>query len=98
MKYYIAGPMTGIKDSNYPAFNAAAARLRAICCEVENPAENEACESWLAYMRQALRQMLTCDVVVLLPGWERSRGANVEQIVARLIGLRVVHFGDMVTT
>ena len=35
-RIYIAGPMTGLPDFNYPAFNAAAARMRALGFEVEN--------------------------------------------------------------
>lgn len=39
MKVYLAGPMRGIAHFNYPAFHAAAARLRAEGLEVFNPAE-----------------------------------------------------------
>lgn len=39
-RVYLAGPMTGIADYNFPAFNAAAARLRAVGFDVVNPADH----------------------------------------------------------
>ena len=41
MKVYLAGPMRGIADFNYPAFHAAAAKLRAEGHTVFNPAERD---------------------------------------------------------
>lgn len=41
MKLYISGPMSGIKDYNFPAFDAAAALLTAHGHEVFNPAEQD---------------------------------------------------------
>ena len=80
MKIFISGPMTGLPDCNYPAFHEAAAKLRAQGFEVENPAENQApaCGSWTAYMRLSCAQLLKCDAVATLPGWQRSRGARIE--------------------
>ena len=88
---YIAGPMTGIDQFNYPAFHAAAARLRAMGYSVENPAENPVppCGTWQAYMRMAITQLVKCDTIALLPGWEKSRGAKIEHRLATELGLSV---------
>ena len=85
---YLSGPMTGLPDCNYPAFHAAAARLRALGYRVENPAENPtpACGgTWEGWMRLALRQQLRCDAVAFLPDWQASRGARAEYRLAMLL-------------
>lgn len=95
---YISGPMTGMPDLNFPAFNAEAARLRNLGLRVVNPAEVQlpAGSPWAAFMRADLIDMLRhCDTVVTLPGWDRSRGARIEVYVARQLGLRVLKAGEI---
>lgn len=59
-RIYLSGPMTGLPDYNYPAFNAEAARLRALGYTVENPAENPPVPGhvWELYMRAAIHKLL----------------------------------------
>ena len=91
-RLYLAGPMSSLPDFNYPAFDRRAAELRALGWIVENPAENPVppCGSWAGYMRMALRQLSTCDAIHLLPGWEASKGARLEWLIAEKLGLEVV--------
>ena len=41
MKLYLAGPMSGLPDFNFPAFDAAAAQLREAGHHVFNPADED---------------------------------------------------------
>jgi hypothetical protein len=90
-RIYLCGPMTGLPDYNYPAFNAEAARLRGLGYTVENPAENEhpADQTWPGYMRVAIAQMMTCDAIALLPGWPDSRGAVIERQLAKDVDMLI---------
>ena len=87
---YLCGPMSGHPHYNYPAFNAEAARLRALGYEVENPADNPEQAQWSDYMRAALTQMMRCDRVAVLPGFDLSRGAMIEVRLAFDLGMPVV--------
>lgn len=91
-RWYVAGPMSGLPALNYPAFHAAAAKLRAEGHHVENPAENPQppCGTWAGWMRMAIRQLSHCDAVLLLPGWENSKGARLEAVIARNLELHIV--------
>lgn len=92
MKIYVAGPMTGIEAFNYPAFAQEKSRLEHLGYRTASPADMnmEGKEfSWEDCMKEALKMMLSCDAISLLPGWERSRGASIEIGLAREIGMQV---------
>ena len=44
--------------------------------------------TWGEYMRAALVGLLGCEAIVLLPGWEHSRGARCEVSLAAELGMR----------
>jgi hypothetical protein len=92
MRCYIAGPMTGLPELNFPAFHAEAAKLRAAGHEVINPAEVNADPTmgWHACMRKDIAELVTCDAIRLLPGWEKSKGATLEHHIAERLELLVI--------
>lgn len=103
MKLYLAGPMTGIEQHNVPAFDAAADALRGLCFAVVSPPDitranplpgihGDGSISQAAYqelVRLDLLELLDCDAVAVLPGWDRSKGARLEAAVAIATGMNI---------
>jgi uncharacterized protein DUF4406 len=95
---YLAGPMRGIEEYNFPAFHKATAWLRAEGWTVFSPAERDEADpsidhtvdvaGWNGsrgldyFMAHDLKAVCEMDAVVLLPGWEKSQGARLETMVA----------------
>lgn len=92
-RVYIAGPMTGLPDFNYPAFFEAERGLESkFGWKVLNPAKHFNGDQTLpreVYLYEAVKSVLKADAIVLLEGWERSPGALTELAVAKAIGLDV---------
>lgn len=88
---YLAGPMTGIAAYNFPAFDDAAARLRAMGYRVVNPADfgDNPKYGWGDCMKRCLAVMPYTEAVVALLGWESSNGATLEVDVAMRLGMPV---------
>jgi hypothetical protein len=89
---YVAGPMSGLPEFNYPAFMEAERLLKEKNYRVENPACNSAPlnPTWENYMRLTIPQMLRCRGIALLDGWEDSRGAKLEVQIAVALGDMIV--------
>jgi len=108
MRVYLAGPMRGYKDFNFPAFFAAAEKFKAEGHEVFNPAEADLEEFGTVENVQKLyeadpeklkRHVMKKDLlwlldhaeaIAMLPGWEKSFGANVEFVLAEYLKLKQI--------
>lgn len=89
---YISGPMTGMPNFNFPAFNEAAAAWRANGWEVLNPAEEFDGRTDMEreqYLRCDIENLLKVDGIALLPGWADSKGARLELAIAQELGLSI---------
>lgn len=102
-RIYLAGPMAGYPERNYPAFMRAAKALRELGYEVYNPAEYEANERFKGQEDRSefpLREAFTeytnyilnrADIIALLPGHEKSVGATAELSLARVVKLKEIY-------
>jgi len=91
-RLYLAGPMSGFAEHNFPLFNRVAGLLRDAGHTVFNPAENDdggVRQSRSFYMQLDIPALLASEAVVLLPGWQRSRGASLEVWLALDLGMPI---------
>lgn len=102
-RIYLAGPMTGYPEHNYPAFRDTAAWLRSKGHYVYSPHERlpqtDGDRVGTVELRQAFNDYcrficLEADTIVLIPGWKESRGAKAEHQLAINCGLDVIEWED----
>lgn len=114
--WYLAGPMTGIPQFNFPTFDRVATELRNDGWNIMSPTELDtdawraaamaspdgdlatavglAHQTWGEIMGRDVRHVADdCCGVILLPGWERSRGARLEAFVAVTCGKELRTYG-----
>lgn len=97
MRVYIAGPMTGYPELNFPEFERVTQRLRAAGYDVVSP--HEVCPdkemAWCDAMKRDIVVLLDCDGLVRLKGWEKSKGATLEHHIAKQLGLTIYDETDI---
>lgn len=88
-RVYLAGPMTGLPELNFHVFHAAARMLRRLGLEVVSPAElcPDPATPWADCMRRDIAELVRCQEIVMLPGWQASRGATLEHLIATSLGM-----------
>ena len=103
VKVYLAGPMRGKPRYNFDAFAEFAAKLRERGFRVWSPHEDDLAsgfdpdkdvvnpgpEGLRAFMAKDLPMVCAADLVAIMPGWEDSKGTNIELTVARMLDIPV---------
>ncbi len=95
MRIYLSGPITGHDDGNRDTFAAAQLYLECKGHAVSNPhaLTHDHAGRWEDYMRVDVREMLTCDSLFMLDGWQLSRGATIEHHLAVNLALPIRYQG-----
>ncbi|MGG4196123.1 DUF4406 domain-containing protein [Paenibacillus jamilae] len=94
---YISGPMTGLPEFNHPAFHRAASQLRELGYHVLNPADVVVVQQdWVTYMRADIKLLMDADMVAVLPGWWKSRGARLEVRLAEALEMKVITIDKLI--
>ena len=89
MKIYIAGRITG--NPNYrEEFAEAEKELKRKGHTVLNPVKPDGF-TYKDYIDMGLCELMRCDAVYVLPGYEYSKGALLESHYARVVGLEVIY-------
>jgi len=90
---YLAGPMRGYPEYNFPLFFKVTEKLESLGFIVHNPAardivsdgfnpKKDQAKELKHYMYYDLPMVCTSDMLVVLPNWEFSQGARLEVHVA----------------
>ena len=95
-RVYLAGPMTGLPELNFPAFTQEAERLRDEGLQVLNPADHGIVDGadWADYLRHDIAGLASCERIHLLRGWTKSKGACLEMTIAKALGMAVTYQVD----
>ena len=96
-RIYIAGPMTGLPDYNRVAFLAAAGHIstNTDLIPVHTAWVRDGLD-WEEYMELAQDLLSLCNMVCVLPGHRKSKGARIEVKLARDAGMPVIELDKVV--
>lgn len=97
-RVYLAGPMRGKPELNFPAFFEAESSLHALGFDVWNPARADVVATKRGegheqkdIVRRDLNALLHVDMIALLQDWHISNGASAEYSVARWLGIPAMY-------
>lgn len=88
---YIAGPMTGYPEYNWPMFKRVTEYFRGQGMKVVCPTENGSIPDVTHYqecIKNSLRTLIEANTIAMLPGWLGSKGAMIEAKLAVAMGYK----------
>ena len=97
-RVYISGGITGISDYK-DKFNDAEMKLKSLCYSVINPAKvNDILPtdmSYDEYMEIDYKMLDMCEIIYLIPGWNKSKGSKLELKKAMDMNMRIMTVEDL---
>ncbi|MBR4589850.1 MAG: DUF4406 domain-containing protein [Bacteroidaceae bacterium] len=92
-KIYIAGKVTGLTIEEYQKNFRLATKFveqQFNTKKVINPILLGGIQyTWEENMKLCIKELMDCDTVVFIPGWESSEGAKLENYIARSLGYNI---------
>ena len=100
---YISGPMEGCENHNITSFQKMENYLSSKGYSVVNPFDilvderfkTSEKETRRDYMRKDIREITFCSSIMMLNGWSRSHGAQLERTVAIEMGLGIMYEDEL---
>lgn len=98
MRIYLSGKITGREKEDYTRqFARAESFYKTGGFDVINPVKigeeilkQDPSATWEDFMQEDLKALRTCTHIVLLEGWEESKGAKMEKAEAEKLGLEIM--------
>jgi hypothetical protein len=93
-KCYIAGKVSGLDEKVYRSnFRRAEIAVSVLGYEPVNPVElpHDHDRTWQSYMREAMIEMLKCDLVYAQSNWQESHGASLEIELAKELQMPIIY-------
>jgi len=101
-KIYIAGPISGVPDFE-DRFDVTAEMLRELGYDVVNPIDiaRRICSAlgdcpfdnvpYQTYLKADIGELIYCNTIYMLKGWENSKGAKLEHEIAQALGIYIIY-------
>ena len=99
MRIYLSGKITGREKEDYTKqFARAESFYKTSGFDVVNPVtigetilKNNPKAKWEDFMQEDWKALRTCTHIVLLEGWEESKGAKMEKAEAEKMGIEIMY-------